>query len=63
MSADRKALEDWAALANAEAERTYQHLYDRLQAELQEHWDGAGFFARIALWFGGEKPENASWWG
>lgn len=49
--------------ADSVAQQTYQHLYDSLQAELQEHWDGAGFFARIALWFGGEKPENASWWG
>lgn len=35
---------------------------DYLQLVRQERWDGAGWFARIGLWFDGEKPDNAHWW-
>lgn len=36
---------------------------EEFEVELQEHWDGAGFFARIGLWMAGDMPENASWFG
>lgn len=32
-----------------------------LQMIMQEHWDGASLFARIALWWDGQRPEGARW--
>lgn len=59
---DAEAARRWRGKLDEDVKPLVKALADKYEAELMEHWDGAGLFARIGLWLAGEKPVGARWW-